>query len=155
MKTFQFMLLLSLSVAISTFNATAQTKPPMNKEAEMASATTQIEVALRGMEEAFKRNDMVGVARFYADDGTMFYPKGQKAHGRAAIDAYWTKIKQPKDWKLQVVEFGGDEETIYQVGKSTLTSGAGSKQGTNVCDFVLIWKKQPDGAYRIHVDINN
>lgn len=155
MKTFRFMLLLSLSVAVATFNATAQTKPAMNKETEMAAATTQIEAALRGMEEAFKRNNMAGVARFYADDGTMFYPNNKKAHGRAAIDEYWAKVKEPKDWKLQVVEFGGDAETIYQVGKSTLISGGGNKPNTSVCDFVLIWKKQPDSTYKIHVDINN
>lgn len=154
MKTFRTSLLMIL-IVVPACAAMAQTEAATSKQSEMTLITQQIEATNRRMEEAFRRNDMSAVARFYADDATMFYSRGQKVHGREAIDRYWTGIKEPKDWKLQVVEIGGDRETIYQVGKSTLTSGPVGKQGTYVCDFVLIWKRQTDGTYKIHVDIYN
>ena len=155
MKTFRFSLLIILAAISACATAMAQTESATNKQTEMTLVAQQIEATNRKMEEAFKKNDMSTVARFYADDATMFYSRGQKIHGREAIDRYWMGIKEPKDWKLQVVEIGGDKDTVYQVGKSTLTSGTAGKQGTYVCDFVLIWKRQADNTYKIHVDIYN
>lgn len=155
MKTLRTSLLIILIVGSACSAAVAQTESATGKGSEMALIAQQIEAINRKMEEAFRRNDMSAVARFYADDATMFYSRGQKVHGREAIDRYWIGIKEPKDWKLQVVEIGGDRDTIYQVGKSTLTSGPVGKQGTYFCDFVLIWKRQPDGTYKIHIDIYN
>ena len=155
MMSLRASLFIVLIVASVCLTATAQTESSAGKQAEMTLIAQQIEAINRKMEEALKRNDMLAVARFYADDATMFYSRGQKVHGREAIDRYWTGIKEPKDWKLQVVEIGGDRDTVYQVGKSTFTSGPAGKQGTYVCDFVLIWKRQPDGTYKIHIDIYN
>ena len=142
-------------VVVTCRSVMAQTESATSKQSEMTLIAQQIEATNRKMEEAFKQKDMLAVARFYADDATMFYSRGQKVHGREAIDRYWTNIKEPKDWKLQVVEIGGDRDTVYQIGKSSLTSGPVGTQGTYVCDFVLIWKRQTDGTYKIHVDIYN
>jgi uncharacterized protein (TIGR02246 family) len=124
-------------------------------EADMASLRPLIEEHNRKMVDAFKRGDFLAVARFYADDATIFSYRGEKIQGREAIDKYWTSIKGAKDWKLEVVELGGDRETIYQIGRSTLTTEREGKQSTYACDFVVIWKRQKDGAYKIHVDIYN
>jgi uncharacterized protein (TIGR02246 family) len=124
-------------------------------EADMASLRSVIEEHNRRMVEAFKRGDYLAVSRFYADDATIFSYRGQKVRGREAIDKYWTSIKGAKDWKLEVIELGGDRETIYQIGRSTLTTERDGKQSTYACDFVVIWKRQQDGTYRIHVDIYN
>jgi ketosteroid isomerase-like protein len=114
-----------------------------------------VEQGHRQAVEAFKKGAMLTVARGYADDGVIFIPGGKSARGREAIDRYWLGIKKPKDWKLEVVEVGGTREAIYEVGKSSLTSEVNGKDRTYVCDFVLIWKRQKDGSYRIHTDINN
>ena len=98
---------------------------------------------------------MLGVARGYADDATMYFPRGKSAHGREGVDGYWLRIKGAKDWKLEVTEVGGTGEAIYEVGKSSLTTEVNGQERTYVCDFVLIWKLQKDGSYRIHTDINN
>jgi ketosteroid isomerase-like protein len=120
------------------------------------SVREQIVAANRQMMETFKRGDLIGVARFYADDATIFSHRGRKIQGREAIDRYWTSIKNARDWKLEVIELGGDKETVYQIGKSSLTTiDDGGAERTYVCDFVVIWKRKPDGAYKIHVDIYN
>jgi ketosteroid isomerase-like protein len=128
---------------------------PPGDEADMASLRPVIEEHNRKMVEAFKRGDHLAVSSFYADDATIFSYRGEKVRGRAAIDKYWTSIKGGKDWKLEVIELGGDRETVYQIGRSTLTTEREGKQSTYACDFVVIWKRQPDGTYKIHVDIYN
>jgi uncharacterized protein (TIGR03067 family) len=105
--------------------------------------------------EAFKKGDMLAVARGYADDATIYFPRGKKVHGREAIDRYWQSIQGAKDWKLETIEVGGTKEAIYEVGKSTLTTEVNGKASTYVCDYVVIWKPQKDGSYRAHTDIFN
>jgi ketosteroid isomerase-like protein len=105
--------------------------------------------------EDFKKGDMLAVARGYADDATIYFPRGKKVHGREAIDRYWQSLKGAKDWKLETVEVGGTAEAIYEVGKSSLTTAVNGKESTYVCDYVVIWKRQKDGSYRAHTDIFN
>jgi ketosteroid isomerase-like protein len=105
--------------------------------------------------EAFKKGDMLAVARLYADDGTIYFPRDKKVAGRKAIDGLWTSIKGPKDWKLETLEVGGTKEAIYEVGKSSLTTELDGKESTYTCDYVVIWKRQKDGSYRAHTDIYN
>lgn len=124
-------------------------------ETDVADIRPLIEEHNRKMVEAFKRGDLLAVSRFYADDATIFSYRGEKVRGREAIDKYWTSIKGGKDWKLEVLELGGDKETVYQIGRSTLTTEREGRQSTYACDFVVIWKRQKDGAYKIHVDIYN
>jgi len=119
------------------------------------SMRERIEALNRQMMETFKRGDMLGVARFYADNATIFSYRGRKIEGRQAIDRYWTGIRSGRDWKLEVIEVGGQGDAVYQIGKSSLTTVSDGKENTYVCDFVVIWKRQPDGAYKIYVDIYN
>ena len=104
---------------------------------------------------AFKKGDMLAVARGYADDATIYFPRAQRVRGRQAIDRYWMGVKGGKDWKLETIEVGGTKEAIYEVGRSTLTTEVAGKPSTYVCDYVVIWKLQPDGTYRAHTDIFN
>lgn len=129
--------------------------PASANESGLAQIRREIEETNRRMVETLKKGDLLGVAAFYADDATMFYSRGKKIHGRKAIDGYWTGIKGAKDWALEVQEVGGDKETVYQIGKSTFTSVADGKESVYACDFVLIWKRQKNGQYKIHVDIFN
>lgn len=110
--------------------------------------------------EAFNKGDMLGVARMYSDDATIYFPhyqskQGRKLQGRNAIDKYWLGIEKPKAWKLEIVEVGGTKEVIWEIGNSTLTSEADGKPNTYICDFIVVWKRQKDGTYRIHADIYN
>ena len=124
-------------------------------EPDKASLRREIEDMNRRMVETMKRGDLLGVARFYADDAMIIFHRGQKIQGRKAIDAYWTGIKGAKDWQLDVIEVGGSRDEVYQIGKSSFTSEADGKESNYTCDFLVIWKRQADGAYKIYVDIYN
>ena len=124
-------------------------------EAEKAEISREIAENNRRMVEAMKRRDLAGVARFYADDATILFHRGQKIRGRQAVDNYWTSIKGAKDWKLDVVEVGGSRDEAYQIGKSSFTSEVDGKESNYTCDFLAVWKRQKDGALKIYVDIYN
>jgi ketosteroid isomerase-like protein len=97
-----------------------------------------------------------GVARFYADSARIVGPRRSTVAGRVAIDRYWASIRPPAKWTLEVREVGGSYESIHQVGVSTLTSTrADGTPDTYVCDFVVLWKRQPDGTLRITLDLYN
>ncbi|MEJ7576812.1 MAG: nuclear transport factor 2 family protein [Pyrinomonadaceae bacterium] len=135
--------------------AHAAVESPVLAEPDKASIRREIVEANRKMVETMKRGDLLGVSRFYADDAMILFHRGQKIQGRKAIDAYWTSIKGAKDWKLDVIEVGGSRDEVYQIGKSSFTSEADGKENTYTCDFIVIWKRQTDGAYKIQVDIYN
>jgi len=106
------------------------------------------------MEAAFNRGDLIGVARFYADDAKLAGGGGSVVDGRAAIDRYWTNMAKPKQWKLEVIAVGGSSALAYESGRSRLTRIAANGQDhTSVVDFVVIWRRQPNGALRIAMDL--
>jgi ketosteroid isomerase-like protein len=130
------------------------------KAADSSALWHIVEEMNRKQIEAFNKRDLLGVARIYADDATIYFPHyqskhGRKIHGRRAIDKYWLAIEKPKVWELEIVEVGGTRDAIWEIGKSTLTEEFDGKDSTYVGDFVVIWKRQKDGTYRIHTDIYN
>ena len=111
----------------------------------------EIESLNRGMEAAFNRGDMKAVAAFYADDGQVIGPNGPAARGRQAIDEYWAGVRQPRSWKLDVLQVDGTREMAWQLGRSTLVAGPEGSR-VSIVDFIAIWKRQPDGTMKITMD---
>jgi uncharacterized protein (TIGR02246 family) len=125
---------------------------PAALHAQRPALSQEIDSLNRAMEQAFAKGDMMAVARFYADDAKLMGPRGDDVSGRAAIDRYWSGIKGAKSWKLEVLDVGGDRTTAYQVGRSTLVTSDTGGDRTSVSRFVVIWKRQPDGRFRIALD---
>ncbi len=135
-----FLLLLCL------YNISAQTSK------DTSAVKKQIMLLNQQMEEAFNNNDMNKVAAFYADDGEIVYDN-YIVKGRTNLDKYWRDLKDKgRGWKLTVVEIGGQGEFVYQLGKSDLKYISQGKEANSITNFVLIWKKQMDGNYKIFRD---
>jgi uncharacterized protein (TIGR02246 family) len=111
-----------------------------------------IESLNQAMTEAFKRGDRRDIAQFYAADGMLIGPRGQRFEGRDAIATYWASFVTAKDWHLEMLEFDGDGTIVYQVARSKITHDIGGKELISTVDVVLIWKRQQDNTYRIYVD---
>ena len=119
--------------------STAHAQVTLQQEAE---ALTSAMVA------AFKA-DPSSVAKYYADDASIL-GGGQRAVGREQIDAYWRGATMFADWKLEVLEVGGDGASPWVRGRSTLQGKSGR---TMVTEFVGLLKRQPDGKLRFYVDM--
>ena len=144
--------------AIFTLVMPAEAQQPARASA--ASATPPRDTVLynevvrlnRAMEAAIGRDDVAAAARFYADDARILGPRGFEVNGRKAIDEYWAGIGNARSWKLEAWDVGGSRDEAYQVGRSTLVHGAPGQERTSVVEFVVIWKRQADGALRIALD---
>ncbi len=118
-----------------------------------AQLRAQVEALNEALMERFNAGDMAGVAALYADDAVLLGPGGYRVAGRAAIDDYWTRIKQPVDWKLELLAVEGGGGLIHQRGVSTLRYRRDSGElHTSVVQFALLWARQPDGVYKVAVD---
>lgn len=133
------------------------------------------------MEEAFNSGNLKKVADFYLDEAYLISPGDKQITTRANIDEYWTSIKNPVKWELEVIEVTKDEKSIYaneywkalknkppgwraqgididnnqrlvyQLGHSKLTTMHDGKEHTSEVDFILIWKYTDEG-YKILLD---
>lgn len=107
---------------------------------------------------AFGRGDMAGVAAMYAEDAMAFPPEGEIVKGRPALEAMWKGVH---DMGVQSVEFAvidvlSSGNLLVETGKATLhIAGAGSAQATVTVKYVVVWKKQKDGSWKISRDIWN
>jgi ketosteroid isomerase-like protein len=111
-----------------------------------------IENLNKEMEKVFNADDMAATAAFYSDDAEIIGANYQVS-GRKAVDNYWIALKgKGGGWKLKVIEIGGAGDYIYQLGNSELTYIVNGKETKSVTNFVLIWKKQSDGKYKIFRD---
>ena len=113
---------------------------------------TTIESLNKEMEKVFNANDMVATAAFYSDDAEIS-GANYVVTGRKNLDNYWLSLKdRGRGWKLTVIEIGGTDDYIYQLGNSDLTYMVNGKETRSVTNFVLIWKKQKDNSYKIFRD---
>ena len=127
-----------------------QAQPAFKLEADQVKKT--IDSLNVEMEKAFNANDMKATAAFYSDDAEIV-ASNYRVFGRKNLDEYWNSLRDKgRGWKLTVFEVGGIGEFVYQLGNSDLTHISNGKESKSVTNFVLVWRKQKDGAYKIFRD---
>lgn len=118
------------------------------------------EAKIRGLDSAWSkaaadRNVDQAVA-VYADDAAMLEPGEPVAIGKTAIRAGWANMLGLPG---AVLTFGPDKidvsgDRAVELGTYALTSNdkAGKPQTTKA-KYVVIWGKQPDGSWKVLVDV--
>ena len=143
-------IVLTLGLSFAALSSGACASGPRTTEAS-AGLATRIEARSRRLEERFRAGDMLGVANVYADDGVLLLGD-ERVEGREAVDAHWSKMVDPVDWRLEIFEIGGSEELAYERGRSHFTRRREGVERTTVTEYLRIWKKDAAGDWRIAVD---
>ena len=120
--------------------------------AQISPLRHEIQAVNDSMVAAFNAGKLLAVARFYADDARVDGEKGAVVQGRAALDKYWTDIRNAKSWKLEVIEVGGPRDHPWQIGRSTLVQSSPQGDQTSVVEFLAIWRRDGGGGLRMVVD---
>jgi uncharacterized protein (TIGR02246 family) len=128
----------------------------------MAQATLdkqEVERIDREFETAFKRGDMATVASLYAEDARVMPPGSEMVQGRQAIEQFWRGAQEQmgvKEITLTILEVATSGNIGYEVGTATLKiEPSGGQATTAPVKYLVAWKRQADGAWRLAVDIWN
>ena len=131
----------------------------MGMNSDPATVRPAIDSALARFSAAMIRGDAAGMSFIYADDAAVFFPNAKAARGRTEIDkanaGMFTAFSVPA-FRTTTGELivSGD----YAIETGTYDMTIKPKTGKTIHDvgkFVTIWKKQPDGSWKIFRDIFN
>ena len=110
--------------------------------------------------KAAQANDVNGAVANYADDASWLPPNSPLVHGKTAIRAGWAKlIGNPGftiDWQINKVEIGRAGDLAYTIYTYQMAlDGADGKPITDHGKDMAVWRKQPDGAWKMVADTFN
>jgi len=145
---------LALGIAISSAAYAGSTE----QDVGVQEARTAIEAANAKFSEAFARGNTEAIAAMYTSDAIVLPPDSEMIRGNDAIGKFW---KAARDGGVQSVtlttaELGRSGDIAYEVGKVSLTiQSPGSEPTMAVSKYVVVWKRQTDGSWKLHRDIWN
>jgi uncharacterized protein (TIGR02246 family) len=127
-------------------------------EAEVANVRAAIAAANAEFAQALVRGDARAMAAVFAEDGEII-PATQRGYvsGRAAIEAYQAERLQARRYLHAVIttlqlEVSGD--LAWETGTSRVTIQQGESAPVTVTGrYLAVWKREPDGRWRIRAEL--
>ncbi|MCI0693058.1 SgcJ/EcaC family oxidoreductase [candidate division KSB1 bacterium] len=152
MKSLKYAVLFMLGLSLALLSCT---KP---ETFDVAAVRKAIEAGNAKWVEAFNRGDAAGVAALYTDNAALLPPNSEMIQGRQGIQNFWNGGFQMglKDAALTTVDVGGNGDTAFEIGKYTLKIQPAGQEGmSDSGKYVVVWKRQVDGTWKLHADIWN
>jgi ketosteroid isomerase-like protein len=118
----------------------------------------QIEQAAVRFSEAFNRGDVAAVAAMYDTGGVVLAPNAPPMHGRQNVEALWAGARQQgfKTLSLIVDSVEPIGNHVIELGRYTLViQPAGQPETTDRGKYMVLWKRQPDGTWKLYRDMFN
>jgi ketosteroid isomerase-like protein len=119
---------------------------PTSRE-DIAAANTRFGVCV-------EQRDFAGLAACYTDDAQLLPPGSPVVSGRAAIGPFWEAAVAAlgvNGATLTTRELEVHGDTANEVGDAVLRTAKGEAK----VKYVVIWKREGDGIWKMHRDIWN
>jgi uncharacterized protein (TIGR02246 family) len=148
--------LASFSVACSDQEAQKPAPPSDTRKADEAA----IRAASADWSKAAQAKDLDKAVSYYADDASYFANNGALVKGKNSIRMAWKPLLETPGpgltFTTTYVEVARSGDIAYEYGTYDLAT-AGKKEKTNdeKGKYVCVWKKQPNGQWKVAVDIDN
>jgi len=144
-------------VALLSFMWGCATPPPPDTRAADEQVIRENEA---GALKAATAKDLEGLVSFYADDAAVFMPGAPIVTGKDAIRKTWAELFAAPgssiSFQPEKVEVSRSSDLAYCYGAYTLTvNDPKGKPITAKGSYVVVCKKQPDGKWKLVVDIGN
>jgi uncharacterized protein (TIGR02246 family) len=125
-----------------------------------AADEAAIRAASQEWSNAASSRDLEKAVSFYAEDATYNPPGAPLAAGKDAIRKVWANVVAIPGgnlrWVSSKVEVARSGDLAYDTGAYTLTKNdASGKPVTATGKYVVVWKKQADGKWKVIQDIDN
>jgi uncharacterized protein (TIGR02246 family) len=150
--------LFGLSSAAGCSSQTAQqpAPPPDTRKADEAA----IRAASADWSRAAEARDLDKAVAYYADDAVEFVDKGALLKGKDSIRTSWQQLLAPSapslTFSTSFVEVARSGDLAYEYGTyDFVTPGKKGKTNDEKGKYVVVWKKQSNGAWKVAVDIDN
>ena len=126
---------------------------------EMAEdARRAIERTNRRFGEHIRKGDAEAVGKLYTEDALLMPPNNEMIRGRRGTAGFWgAAIKMGvRDAELETVEVTQIGDTVHEVGNYALKiQPQGKKPFEDHGKYMVVWKQDPSGEWRLHRDIWN
>ena len=152
---------LVLLLALAACAAPAKTpEAPSSPPADLAALRDAIQEREKEWSAAFLAGNAAGVAALYTEDGAQVQPSGDWFRGREAI----AKSLQAQFDTLAVTAREDITEEVFAAGDYVVEIGRYSYQGSSKAGnkprsaagrYMVLWRKDTDGVWRLHRDIGN
>ena len=112
----------------------------------------------RQFEEAIARGDAAGCAAVYTEDAEILPPDSPAMTGKQAAQGLWQSIIDMgvKGISLQTRELEEMGDRAVERGAVTIDiQGEGGQTTQASAKFIVLWKRQADGAWKWHWDCFN
>lgn len=128
--------------------------PPDTRAADEAA----IRSAIREWAAAAKAKDAEKFASFYAGDGVIMFAGAPDVRGSASIrEAIMGLMKDPAfalSFEPDAVVVARSGDLAYETGSYEMTAtGPNKKPSTENGHYVVVWRKQADGAWKVALDV--
>jgi uncharacterized protein (TIGR02246 family) len=138
-----------------TWGCGKQTIPDTREADERAVRECEIEAS-----KAIAAKDLEVFISFFADDASGFYPNLPIITGKDALRQAWkTVLAMPGfsfSFQIVKVEVSRSGDLAWGHGTCTQTmNNAAGKPVTQKGKYVIVYKKQPDGKWKVVADIGN
>jgi uncharacterized protein (TIGR02246 family) len=103
----------------------------------------------------YVNDDNLGkIASFFTADAAIIAPNVEKVDGRVAVRNYYTGIKDSQSnvlTELKKIEVVNDAFAIEHGNYSMVLTKAGGTPFLDKGSYIIAWKKENDGKWRIHL----
>ncbi|MDJ0948261.1 MAG: SgcJ/EcaC family oxidoreductase [Alphaproteobacteria bacterium] len=122
------------------------------------TARSAIEVVGAAFCELYNSGNAAGLAGLYTEDAALMPPDAPRLEGREAIQQYWQGLIDAGvgDVSLNTFEVEEAGDSAVEMGALTATvPGEGDVRVTVAGKYVVLWRHDGDGSWRLHRDIWN
>jgi len=118
----------------------------------MMNAREAVEKAYRALEQAFHSGDADAISLMYTEAAEFFVPGAPVIEGRGAIHEAWRNIigSGGNTVSVDVREVQESGDLAYDTGRFTARAPDGGI--LNAGKWIVIWKRQSSGEWKIHRD---
>jgi uncharacterized protein (TIGR02246 family) len=108
-------------------------------------------------EELWAAKDAQGLAALYTEDAMRLPPDATRTVGRDAIEAMFEDefAAGLENLQLEATDIDHDGNVGWVVGNSTIEFPTGDTMGTGTGNYVVVYRKEADGVWRIVIDTWN
>jgi ketosteroid isomerase-like protein len=130
------------------------------RPADDAHASLAVKSADASFQQAVAAKDLNRIMSFYADDAVLMPAAKPLLTGKAAITNEWKELLAIPAFqnasKLAQVEVSASADLAYTRGSyETRLMGEDGKLVTEPGKWLSVWRKQPDGSWRVAIETYN